>query len=104
MGTLVATTGRFYSRDCFVGFACNRRRTASLGRLWSSDPPAQVEASNINDLMWQRQQVIDYWNQRVELNKARWSPEMREKFERTMRVIDQARGQFAQRVESKSAR
>jgi hypothetical protein len=55
-------------------------------------PPTtvQAEASNINDRIWQRRQVIDYWNQRVELNKARWSPEMRETFERNMQVIDQA--------------
>ena len=50
----------------------------------------QVEASNVNDRIWQRRQVIDYWNQRVELNKTRWSPEMRETFERNMKVIDQA--------------
>lgn len=62
-------------------------------RRWGGDgisnPPAQVEASNLNDLMFQRQQVIDYWTQRVELKKARWSPETREKFERSLRVIDQ---------------
>jgi len=52
--------------------------------------PAQVEASNVNDRIWQRRQVIDYWNQRIELNKARWSPEMRQTFERNMQVIDQA--------------
>ena len=51
-------------------------------------PP--VEASNLNDRFFQRRQVIDYWNQRVELNKARWSPEMRETFERNMKVMDQA--------------
>lgn len=51
--------------------------------------PAQVEVSNVNDRIWQRRQVIDYWNQRVELNKVRWSPEMRETFERNMQVIDQ---------------
>jgi hypothetical protein len=50
----------------------------------------QAEASNINDRIWQRRQVIDYWNQRVELNKARWSPEMRETFDRNMQVIDRA--------------
>jgi hypothetical protein len=49
-----------------------------------------VEASNLNDRFSQRRQVIDYWNQRVELNKARWSPEMRETFERNLKVIDQA--------------
>lgn len=52
--------------------------------------PPQVEVSNVNDRIWQRRQVIDYWNQRVELNKTRWSPEMRETFDRNMKVIDQA--------------
>ena len=51
--------------------------------------PAQVEASNVNDRVWQRRQVINYWNERVELNKARWSAEMRETFDRNMKVIDQ---------------
>jgi hypothetical protein len=53
--------------------------------------PAQAaEASNVNDRIFQHRQVINYWNQRVELNKARWSPEMRETFDRNMKVIDQA--------------
>jgi hypothetical protein len=52
--------------------------------------PEQVEASNVNDLIWQRRQVIDYWKQRVEINKARWSPQLREKFDRGMAAIDQA--------------
>jgi len=38
----------------------------------------------------QQQQVIDYWNQRVELNKARWSAQMRETFEYNMSVYDGA--------------
>ena len=63
-------------------------------RRWGGyGTPAVVtpaEASNLNDRFWQRRQVIDYWNQRVELNKARWSPEMRETFERNLKVIDQA--------------
>ncbi|HEY2964204.1 MAG TPA: hypothetical protein VGJ37_17410 [Pyrinomonadaceae bacterium] len=50
----------------------------------------QVEASNINDRVFQRNQAINYWNQRVEMNKARWSAEMRQTFERNMRVIDEA--------------
>src|SRR5919205_1588428 len=55
-------------------------------------PPAapQAEASNINDRIWQRRQVIDYWNQRVELNKARWSPQMRAKFDLSLKSIDEA--------------
>lgn len=62
-------------------------------RRWGTGVPLPTpnvaEASNVNDRVWQRQQVINYWNQRVELNKARWSPDMREVFERNMRVIEQ---------------
>jgi putative zinc finger protein len=46
--------------------------------------------THIDYRIWQRQQVINYWNQRVELNKARWSAEMRATFDRNMGVIDQA--------------
>jgi len=49
--------------------------------------------ASVNDRIWQRQQVINYWNQRVELNKARWSADMRATFERNMSVIDEALGQ-----------
>jgi hypothetical protein len=64
-------------------------------RRWESGGITQasatrVEATNVNDRVWQRNQVINYWNQRVEVNKVRWSPEMREVFDRNMRVIDEA--------------
>ena len=63
-------------------------------RRWDSTPVSnpvpEAQASNINDRIWQRRQVINYWNQRVELNKARWSPDMRAEFERSMKVIDEA--------------
>jgi anti-sigma factor RsiW len=65
-----------------------------LRRLTTNTPPlvqsAVADSSNVNDRVWQRQQVINYWNQRVELNKVRWSAEMRETFDRNLRVIDQA--------------
>jgi len=63
-------------------------------RRWGNVGPVetahQFEASNVNDRVWQRQQVINYWNQRVELNKTRWSAEMRATFDRNLQVIDQA--------------
>src|SRR6185312_5502313 len=62
-------------------------------RRWSNDPTVRVApsyTSNVNDRVWQRTQAINYWNQRVEINKARWSPEMRETFDRNLRVIDEA--------------
>jgi len=51
--------------------------------LPSSNVPVEVRYR-------QQQQMIDYWNQRVELNKARWNPQMRETFDRNMSVIDAA--------------
>ena len=61
-------------------------------RRWNGEEVhvAPTYTSNVNDRIWQRNQVINYWNQRVELNKARWSPAMRETFDRNMRVIDEA--------------
>ncbi|HVQ36897.1 MAG TPA: zf-HC2 domain-containing protein [Pyrinomonadaceae bacterium] len=38
----------------------------------------------------QQQQTIAHWNQRVDFNKARWNPQMRETFERNLKVIDEA--------------
>jgi hypothetical protein len=43
----------------------------------------------VRERVSKQQQLISYWNQRVEFNKARWSPEMRETFDRNLAVIDQ---------------
>jgi hypothetical protein len=56
----------------------------------AAPPTLQSEASNLNDRVWQRRQVIDYWNQRVELNKARWNPEMRTAFDHGLQQVDEA--------------
>jgi hypothetical protein len=54
------------------------------------DAALNVAAANVRDRISQQQQLISYWNQRVEFNKARWNPQMRETFERNLKVIDQA--------------
>ena len=64
-------------------------------RRWETGaPPVPLDgpqtAASPTDRVWQQQQVISYWNQRIELNKARWNPQMRETFDRNMKVIDQA--------------
>ena len=46
--------------------------------------------THVRDRLWQQRQAIDYWNQRVEVNKARWSQEMRDTFDRNLKVIDEA--------------
>jgi hypothetical protein len=65
------------------------RRWGSEGGDSAIMPQAQA-SSSASDRVWQRQQLINYWNQRVEMNKARWSPDMRESFDRSMKVIDEA--------------
>ena len=47
-----------------------------------------VTFASSRDRMWQQQQAISYWNQRVETNKARWNQEMRDTFDRNLKVID----------------
>jgi hypothetical protein len=58
-----------------------------------SGSPAATTAlsgSSVADRYLQQQEVIEYWNRRVELNKARWNSQMRETFDRNMSVIDAA--------------
>jgi anti-sigma factor RsiW len=49
-----------------------------------------VGSIDVRNRISQQQQLISYWNQRVEYNKARWNPQMRETFDRNLAVIDQA--------------
>lgn len=64
-------------------------------RRWGTSvpvvPPSVADSSSdVNDRVFQRQQAINYWTKRVELNKARWSAEDREAFERSLRSYDDA--------------
>lgn len=63
-------------------FSSSRVKTAGLG--------VGVNTSSLQDRYRQQQQTISYWNNRVELNKARWNPQMRETFDRNLGVIDAA--------------
>ncbi len=45
--------------------------------------------TNVLDRISQQQQAINYWNQRVETNKARWNQQMRDTFDRNLVVVDQ---------------
>ena len=49
-----------------------------------------VNSLSLDDRYRQQQQMVAYWNQRVELNKTRWSQQMRDTFDRNMSVIDAA--------------
>jgi hypothetical protein len=45
---------------------------------------------SLGNRLSQQQQVIAYWNERVESRKDHWSPQMRSTFDRNMNVIDMA--------------
>jgi hypothetical protein len=77
-----------------LGTAVGIRRwdaTGSEGTARTTAPRGfSATAVNLRDRFSQQQQAINYWNQRVELNKARWNAQMRETFDRNLQVIDQA--------------
>lgn len=56
----------------------------------ASNAGLSLSATDVKNRISQQQQLISYWNQRVEFNKARWSPQLRETFDRNLKVIDQA--------------
>jgi hypothetical protein len=60
-----------------------------FGGYGPTTPPPPVQASNINERISQHRQLIDYWNQRIELNKARWTPDMRASFENGLKSLDE---------------
>jgi len=63
-------------------------------RIIDSRPDPGIANSHpkfiLNDRKWQQQQTISYWNTRIATNRARWSPQMRDTFDRNLNVIDQA--------------
>lgn len=67
-----------------------RWQSGSVTQQTASSGALSAAAENIMERTRQQQHLIEYWNQRVEMNKARWSPQMRETFDRNLKVIDQA--------------
>src|SRR6266699_2334376 len=61
-----------------------------LRRMESPKPPVPESVGFNPDRMSSQQQTISYWNTRIATNKERWSPQMRDTFDRNLNVIDQA--------------
>jgi hypothetical protein len=62
----------------------------------SAATPAQVRRASVAEVhspqsfLRTHQASVEYWQQRVERRKASWNPRMRESFERSVYVLDQA--------------
>ena len=69
-----------------------RFQSGGTGPAAASPETTTLSASavNVRRRVSQQQQSIAYWNERVEFNKARWNPQMRETFDRNLKVIDEA--------------
>lgn len=65
-------------------------RRFEIGRTTGSSVANEGNGFDLNGRKWQQQQTIKYWNARIETNKARWSPQMRDTFDRNLGVIEQA--------------
>ncbi|MFN2492219.1 MAG: anti-sigma factor [Pyrinomonadaceae bacterium] len=78
------------SLSTIVGLRRWQSGETSTSSSSAADASLSMAAANVRNRISQQQQLISYWNQRVEFNKARWNPEMRETFDRNLRVIDQA--------------
>lgn len=59
-------------------------------RFHERGSPVPPTGTTVEERYSAQQQAIAYWNQRVELNKARWNAQMRDTFDRNMSVIDAA--------------
>lgn len=70
--------------------ALHRIQGGGSAKSPTPEQDASLSVAAVRDRVSQQQQLISYWNQRVEFNKARWSPQMRETFDRNLKVIDQA--------------
>jgi anti-sigma factor RsiW len=60
--------------------------------------PAGSTSVGVEDRYRQQQQAVAYWNQRVEINKARWNAQMRDTFDRNLGVIDGTVAESLQRL------
>lgn len=74
------------------------RNISWLGGSVAGPPIALSPSVPVEDRYRQQQQAIAYWNQRVELNKARWNAQMRDTFDRNLGVIDGTVAESLQRL------
>ena len=89
LAAMVAAIVLIVSLSTVVGLRRWQSGAADTG-FQTGQNSLRVGAIDVRNRVSQQQQSIAYWNQRVEYNKARWNPQMRETFDRNLAVIDQA--------------
>jgi hypothetical protein len=65
-------------------------RVESRNRTAKNNETARANPTPVTDRFVNQRMAIEYWQQRVAERRGRWSPQMRETFDRNISVIDQA--------------
>jgi hypothetical protein len=73
-------------------------RIANNGGIRTGGVTIGTDVSNVHDRYRQQEQLIEYWNKRVEVNKARWTQQMRDAFDRDMSIYDGTVSEAMQRL------
>ena len=63
-------------------------RVVNNGGIRTGGVTIANDISDVHDRYRQQEQLIEYWNKRVDQNKARWTQQMRDAFDRDMNVYD----------------
>jgi Putative zinc-finger len=66
-----------------------------LGRIGVIETPRETREKRLKE----QQTAIDYWNNRVEVRKARWNSHLRDAFDRNLTEIDQVVDEYTQILE-----
>jgi len=66
-----------------------------LSKIGLAETPKEARQKRIRE----QQDVIDYWNQRVQARRAQWDKRLREAFDRNLKEIDQVVFEYTQILE-----
>lgn len=83
----IAVVAALFTAIGLKGFSGSQVKESNMGSTISY-------SKNVEDRLRQKEQVIDYWNQRTEQRKAQWDKKTREAFERNMLILDETVAQY----------
>lgn len=90
-GQLIATVSAIaIVVSIFTTVGIQRFRTSTDGTAASTTADVGRSAPDPDERIRQQQLNISYWNQRIEQRKARWSPQLRDAFDRNLGAVDRA--------------
>lgn len=87
---IVVSLATAFSLQRMQNLGAQSARQAEASTSSSARPNAPTAMLTVDDRVRHQQMEIEYWNARIKQQMVRWSPQMRQSFERNLAVIDQA--------------